>query len=314
MLFGGASLAVLFADSADQLIAHPRRHGRRRRADHAGDALDHLERLPARGARQGDRHLGGHRRGRHRPRPADRRPAARVLRLEVGLPGQRARHRRRPARRPRARAREPRSAAGRLRPRRRRASRSRPSSRSSTASSRRPQRGWTSPLILGCFARRRRARRRVRALGAAHPRADAEPRASSATRASASPRARSASRSSRSSARSSRSRSTCRTRTATRALEAGAAMVPLALRPGDRRRLEHQGGAAPRHHARRHRRPARPRRPARLEPRLDARHVATGRSARGSSAWRVASAGSPGRRPSRSWAPCPRRRRASPRR
>ena len=38
----------------------PRRDGRRRRADHAGDALDHLERLPARGAQQGDRHLVRH--------------------------------------------------------------------------------------------------------------------------------------------------------------------------------------------------------------------------------------------------------------
>ncbi len=47
------------------------------------DAVDHHERLPARGARQGDRHLGRHGRDRHRPRPAVRRPAARVLRLDA---------------------------------------------------------------------------------------------------------------------------------------------------------------------------------------------------------------------------------------
>ena len=64
----------------------PRRDGHRRRADHAGDALDHHQRLPARGARQGDRHLVRHGRDRHRPRPADRRPAARVVRLDLGLP------------------------------------------------------------------------------------------------------------------------------------------------------------------------------------------------------------------------------------
>ena len=80
-LFGGASLAVLFVETRHAADRRPRRHGRRRRADHAGDAVDHHERLPARGARQGDRHLGRHGRDRHRPRPALRRPAARVLRL-----------------------------------------------------------------------------------------------------------------------------------------------------------------------------------------------------------------------------------------
>ena len=87
--------------------------------------------------------------------------------------------------------------------------------RSSTASSRRPSEGWTSPLILGCFGGSLRARRRVRALGAAHAATRCSTSSSSATRASASRRAASASRSSRCSARSSRSRSTCRTRRAT---------------------------------------------------------------------------------------------------
>ena len=45
---------------ADRRVAHrrPRRPGRRRRVHDARDALDHHERVPARGARQGDRHLG----------------------------------------------------------------------------------------------------------------------------------------------------------------------------------------------------------------------------------------------------------------
>ena len=42
--------------------------GRRRGVDHARDPVDHHERLPARGARQGDRHLGRRGGRRHRPR------------------------------------------------------------------------------------------------------------------------------------------------------------------------------------------------------------------------------------------------------
>ena len=89
LLFGGASLAVLLGhrQPADRAA---RRDGHRRRDDHAGDAVDHLQRLPARGARQGDRHLGGHGGRRHRSRPAVRRPPARVLRLDLGVHGQRA--------------------------------------------------------------------------------------------------------------------------------------------------------------------------------------------------------------------------------
>ena len=151
LLFGGASLAVLFADSAEPADRHPRRDGRRRRADHAGDALDHLERLPARGARQGDRHLGGDGGGRHRARPADRRPAARVLRLEVGLPASTCPSPPSPCwpascSCPRAATRKPGAFDV-------------PGAVLSIGALvslvygviEAPERGWTSPLILGCF-------------------------------------------------------------------------------------------------------------------------------------------------------------------
>ena len=48
------------------------------------------ERLRARRAAQGHRHLGGRRRPRHRHRPDHRRRAARALLVGLGLPGQRA--------------------------------------------------------------------------------------------------------------------------------------------------------------------------------------------------------------------------------
>ena len=66
----GASPARRHADR------QPRADGRRRRADHADDALDPHERLPRRGAAEGDRDLGGGRRARHRHRPRGRRLAA----------------------------------------------------------------------------------------------------------------------------------------------------------------------------------------------------------------------------------------------
>ena len=49
-------------------------------------------------------------------------------------------------------------------------------------------RGWTDPLVLGCFARRRGARRRVHRLGAPGRRRRCCRCGSSATRASPSPR------------------------------------------------------------------------------------------------------------------------------
>ena len=89
-IFGLASLGALFADSVRRGHRDPLADGRRRRADHARDAVDHRQRLPARGARQGDRDLGGAGRGRHRARTARRRPADRVVRLVRRVPGQRA--------------------------------------------------------------------------------------------------------------------------------------------------------------------------------------------------------------------------------
>ena len=71
-VFGLASLGALIADTAERGHPHPRADGRRGGADHARDAVDHRQRLPTRGTRQGDRHLGragGHR---HRARPAGR--------------------------------------------------------------------------------------------------------------------------------------------------------------------------------------------------------------------------------------------------
>ena len=73
----------------------PRRHGRRRCTHHAGNALDHHQRVPARGARKGHRDLGRHGGDRHRSWPAVRRFAPGMVLLDVRLPRQRARHRRR---------------------------------------------------------------------------------------------------------------------------------------------------------------------------------------------------------------------------
>ena len=72
-----------------------RRAGHRLGADDARDAVDHHQRLPARGARQGDRHVGrrvGHGAG---DRPRRRRLSRRERQLAVDLLPQRARRRRR---------------------------------------------------------------------------------------------------------------------------------------------------------------------------------------------------------------------------
>ena len=45
VIFGAASAAAAFADGVTPLIARPRGHGHRRRADHAGDALDPHQRV-----------------------------------------------------------------------------------------------------------------------------------------------------------------------------------------------------------------------------------------------------------------------------
>ena len=166
-LFGLSSLAVLFVETSTQLIAVRAAHGRRWSADHAGDAVDHHQRLPARGARQGDRRVGRHGRDRRRPRPALRRPAARVLRLVLGLPRQRARGARRLRRRHPLRARVARPQPGPLRRPRRAAVDRRP-----RGADLRGHRGARARLGGPGHPRRVRrragARRRVRGLGAAH--------------------------------------------------------------------------------------------------------------------------------------------------
>ena len=86
----GSALAGRHHD-ADRLA---RPDGSRRRIHHALDALDHHRDLPGRRAAEGDRRMGRCFRHRHRPRAARRRRPARVLRLELGLLGQRAARRR----------------------------------------------------------------------------------------------------------------------------------------------------------------------------------------------------------------------------
>ena len=195
----------------------PRADGRRRGADHARDAVDHRQRVPAGGAREGDRHLGRARRA--SGSGSARSPAALLIEwfdwsavflvnVPVALVGAAARHparARRAATRARARSTSP-------------APCSRPpaSPCSSTRSSRRPGRAGAAPTILGLLAAAAALLAGFVWWERRDARADARPRASSATRASASARSRSASRSSRCSAASSRSRSTCSSRTATR--------------------------------------------------------------------------------------------------
>ena len=82
IIFGSASVLAALAQNSEQLIAPARRDGHRRGDDHARDAVGDHGRLPARGTREGDRHLVGDRGRGHRPRPVRRRPAARVVLLE----------------------------------------------------------------------------------------------------------------------------------------------------------------------------------------------------------------------------------------
>ena len=89
----GAALAVVGHDdrAADRL---PGADGRRRGADHAVDAVDPRQRLPAARAHQGDRHLGGDQRRRRRDRPGGQRLPARPLLVRLGVPRQRPDRRR----------------------------------------------------------------------------------------------------------------------------------------------------------------------------------------------------------------------------
>ena len=81
-------------DDADR---QPRRPGRRRRADDAGDALDRHQRLRAARARQGDRHLGRGLGAGAGDRPGRRRPADRARLLARDLLHQRPGRDRRPS-------------------------------------------------------------------------------------------------------------------------------------------------------------------------------------------------------------------------
>ena len=71
-VFGLGSLLSAFAGTPAHADPHPWADGHRRRVHHAGDALDHHQRVPARRARPGDRVLGG-RRGRGRGGGPDQR-------------------------------------------------------------------------------------------------------------------------------------------------------------------------------------------------------------------------------------------------
>ena len=86
VVFGFGSLAVGVRGVADAPDLHPRAHGHRRRVHHAGDAVDHHQHVPARGARSRDLVLGRDRRRWYRARADQRRLAARALLLGLDLP------------------------------------------------------------------------------------------------------------------------------------------------------------------------------------------------------------------------------------
>ena len=149
-----------------------RRDGHRWRDDHAGDAVGDHGRLPARGARQGDRHLVRDRGRRHRSRTVRRRSAARVVLVELRVLAQRADRRDRARRRVPSRPREPRPAARRVRSPRRR-----PLGRDAGHAGLRDHRGDAARLDRPARPRLLRGRsdprRRLRRLGAQGGRADA---------------------------------------------------------------------------------------------------------------------------------------------
>jgi hypothetical protein len=79
VIFAIGSVLSALAGIADPADRHPLADGRRRRADHAVDAVDPHQRLPRpRRARPGDRDLGRLLRPRRGARSGDRRPAART--------------------------------------------------------------------------------------------------------------------------------------------------------------------------------------------------------------------------------------------
>ena len=170
VIFGGASLAGSTSDSATA-DRGPGGDGHRRRADHAGDALDHDQRLPARGARQGDRHLVRH----------GRRSASGSARCSAALLLEWFSWRRCSSSMSRSPSRSLRSVGGSCP---KAGTRARPHRRAGAAALHRrarllvyaiieaPEPGWLDPRIARLL-RPRGARRRVRLLGAAHARPDA---------------------------------------------------------------------------------------------------------------------------------------------
>ena len=74
VIFGIGSVVVgAWPTTPNQLIATRAFMGIGGALDHAGDAVDHHQRVPGQRAGQGDRHLGRRRRSRRRARPAHRR-------------------------------------------------------------------------------------------------------------------------------------------------------------------------------------------------------------------------------------------------
>ena len=94
IIFAGSSAAIGFSPSDTWLVAWRAVQGCRRGADDARDALDHHQRLPRRGARQGDRHLGRRLGARTRDRARPRRIPGRERQLAVDLLPQPPRRRR----------------------------------------------------------------------------------------------------------------------------------------------------------------------------------------------------------------------------
>ena len=151
----------------------PRHPGRRRGVHDAGHALDHHRHLPARGARQGDRHLGRRVRARAGDRPGRGRRAHRVRLLARDLLPQPAGGRRRRGGDAVRDARVARRDAPRTRSTGPASRRSRSASRRSCSRSSRATPGaGARPRSSACCVDRGRRARRLRADRAARARAD----------------------------------------------------------------------------------------------------------------------------------------------
>ena len=95
VVFAGSSAAIGFSPSDTWLVAWRAVQGVGCGADDARDAVDHHQRLPAAGARQGDRHVGRRLGDGARDRPRRRRLPRRERQLAVDLLPQPPRRRRR---------------------------------------------------------------------------------------------------------------------------------------------------------------------------------------------------------------------------